>query len=67
MPGNEACANCHRAIFDAYARTAMARASGPATQDFKPGEFQHEASGVRYRVYEENGEAWLGFDRIGEP
>jgi tetratricopeptide (TPR) repeat protein len=45
----------------------MARASGPATQDFKPGEFQHEASGVRYRVYEENGEAWLGFDRIGEP
>ena len=44
----------------------MARASGPATQDFQPGEFQHEASGMHYRVYEENGDAWLSFDRSGE-
>ena len=45
----------------------MARGSGPATQGFIPGEFMHAASGVRYRVYLENGEAWMSFDRDGEP
>ena len=44
----------------------MARASGPATQDFLPGEFQHAASGMHYRVYEEDGDAWLSFERSGE-
>jgi len=66
VTGSEACAKCHRAIFDAYAGTAMARSSGPAMRDFLPGEFQHAASGIRYRVYEENGNAWLSFDRTGE-
>jgi tetratricopeptide (TPR) repeat protein len=63
--GSEACAKCHAKISGTYASTAMARASGPATQEFLPGEFQHAASGVRYRVYLENGEAWLSFDREG--
>jgi Flp pilus assembly protein TadD len=61
--GSEACAKCHAKIFETYSQTAMARASGPATQDFLAGDFQHAASGVNYRVYEENGEAWLGFER----
>jgi tetratricopeptide (TPR) repeat protein len=61
--GSEPCAKCHAKISASYATTAMARASGPATQDFAPGEFQHAASGVSYRAYLENGEAWLSFDR----
>jgi tetratricopeptide (TPR) repeat protein len=64
--GNEVCAKCHSKIFDTYSETAMARASGPATQDFLPGEFQHEVSGIHYRVYEENGDAWLSFERSGD-
>ena len=61
--GNEACAKCHAKIFASYSTTAMARASGPATQDFSPGEFQHPDSGIHYRVYLENRDAWLSFDR----
>jgi tetratricopeptide (TPR) repeat protein len=45
----------------------MARASGPATQELIPGEFQHAASGVHYRVYTENYDAWLSFERPGDP
>jgi predicted CXXCH cytochrome family protein len=45
----------------------MARASGPATQDLIPGDFQHVASGVHYRIYAENEVAWLAFDRPGDP
>ena len=66
-PGNEACAKCHRAIFESYSATPMAHASGPATQDFLPGDFLHAASGVHYRVFLENGDAWLSFDRDGDP
>ncbi|MGA2814440.1 MAG: multiheme c-type cytochrome [Candidatus Acidiferrum sp.] len=61
--GSAACAKCHAKISASYATTAMARASGPATQDFAPGQFQHAPSAVSYRVYLENGEAWLSFDR----
>jgi hypothetical protein len=43
----------------------MARGSGPATQDFLPGEFHDPGSGVLYRVYLENGDAWLSFNRDG--
>jgi tetratricopeptide (TPR) repeat protein len=64
--GNEVCAKCHGGIAEKYAGTAMARASGPATQDFMAGEFTHAASGMHYRVYEENDEAWLSFERSGE-
>jgi tetratricopeptide (TPR) repeat protein len=65
--GNEVCAKCHRGISDTYAGTAMARASGPAMQGFLAGELQHAASGVQYRVYEEDGDAWLSFDRSAAP
>jgi tetratricopeptide (TPR) repeat protein len=64
--GSAACAKCHAKIFESYASTAMARASGPATQNFSSGEFQHATSGVHYRVYLEDGDAWLSFDRDGK-
>ena len=45
----------------------MARASGSAMQGFLAGELQHAASGVQYRVYEADGDAWLSFDRSAAP
>lgn len=65
--GNDACKSCHADIYRSYSLTAMARASGPATQELMPGEFQHAASGVHYRVYTENDAAWLSFERPGDP
>src|SRR5579864_7094211 len=65
--GNQACAACHSAIYESYQRTSMARASGPAIDGFMPAEFTHKASGVHYRIYTENGRAWLSFDRPGDP
>jgi predicted CXXCH cytochrome family protein len=65
--GSDSCKTCHAAIFTSYSQTAMAHASGSATQDLIPGDFQHAASGVHYRVYAENDAAWLSFDRPGDP
>jgi hypothetical protein len=45
--GSQQCHGCHAAIAEAYARTAMARSSGPAVS-VPPGEFT--ASGQHYRV-----------------
>ena len=59
------CDACHELIVRSYADTAMARASGPALEALIPGEFLHPPSGVRYRIYEENGKAWLSFERNG--
>ena len=65
--GNEACARCHAAIFESYRQTAMAHASGPATENLIAGDFLHKKSGVAYRIYQENGKVWLSFDRPGDP
>ena len=66
MLGNEACAKgCHSVIYATYVTKPMARGSGPATQDFLPGEFRDRGSGVFYCVYLENGDAWLSFNRDG--
>jgi tetratricopeptide (TPR) repeat protein len=65
--GNEACAKCHAAIFESYKNTPMAHASGPATDNPMTGEFSHQASGVDYRIYSDNGKVWLSFDRPGDP
>jgi predicted CXXCH cytochrome family protein len=64
--GNHACARCHAQITDSYSRTSMALASGPAAQNLSSADFLHPASGVHYRIYEENGRAWLSFDRPGD-
>ncbi len=65
--GDQACARCHSAIYESYQRTSMAHASGPAIDGFRPAEFTHKNSGVHYRIYTENGRAWLSFDRPGDP
>jgi Tfp pilus assembly protein PilF len=61
--GNQACASCHQAIYDSYARTAMARTSGPALGNVIEGTFRHEASGVSYRIYREGAAAFLSYER----
>jgi tetratricopeptide (TPR) repeat protein len=58
-----ACAKCHRHIYDSYERTPMARASGPAADGLIPGDFAHAASGIRYRLFLKDGQAWLSYQR----
>jgi hypothetical protein len=65
--GNQPCARCHSSIYESYQRTAMARASGPAIETLLPAEFAHKPSGVHYRIYTEEGQAWLSFERPGDP
>ncbi len=65
--GNEACAKCHASIFESYQRTAMAHASGPATDHPIAGDFLHKKSGVNYRIYTQDGKVWLSFERPGDP
>jgi tetratricopeptide (TPR) repeat protein len=65
--GNEACAKCHTSIFESYERTAMAQASGPASDNLIAGDFLHKKSGVDYRVYAQDGKVWLSFERPGDP
>lgn len=64
--GNEACAKCHAGIYESYVQSAMARSSGPASENFIPGEFRHQPSGVNYAIYSEDGKAWLSFERRGD-
>jgi predicted CXXCH cytochrome family protein len=65
--GNQACAKCHAPIYESYMRTAMASASGPATESLIAGEFTHKPSGVHYKVASEDGKVWLTFGRLGDP
>jgi len=65
--GNAACARCHTAIAESYSRTSMAHASGPATEDLMPADFTHKKSAVHYRIYSQDGHAWLSFERPGDP
>src|SRR5450432_1607958 len=65
--GNEACASCHRGIYDSYSRTPMARTSGPAWPNLIEGTFRHAPSGVEYRVFAEGDKAYLAYGRPGDP
>lgn len=65
--GEAACSQCHSAIVASYSNTAMAHASGPASQSPITGSFVHQQSGVAYRVYEEGGKLWLEFKRANAP
>ena len=47
-------------------KTVMARASGPAADGLITGEFDDKVSGVRYRVYEQNGRVWMSYQRDGQ-
>ena len=64
--GNQACAKCHASIFESYQRTAMAHASGPATEHPLTGDFVHKKSGVHYRIYSDEGKLWLSYERPGD-
>jgi predicted CXXCH cytochrome family protein len=57
------CASCHRAIYDKYQQTSMARGSGVATDGLLPGQFHHALSGVDYKVFARNGTAWMSYSR----
>lgn len=61
--GSEACASCHADIYRSYMKTAMARASGPATDGLIAGDFQHTRTGIHYRIYGQDSKVWLSFDR----
>jgi Cytochrome c554 and c-prime len=65
--GNEVCERCHASIYQSYASTPMARASGPAKQNFIPADFVHSKSGIHYRIYVEDNRVWLSFERPGDP
>ena len=61
------CAKCHRQIYDSYQQTPMARGSGPAADGLIPGDFVHAASGVHYRLFLQDGRAWLSYQRPNAP
>jgi Tetratricopeptide repeat/Cytochrome c554 and c-prime len=63
--GSEACSSCHAEIAKSYAKTAMATASGPAAEGLVTGEFTHENSQTRYRVYEQDGKVSMSYERRG--
>ncbi len=58
-----ACAGCHAAIVESYSETSMARGSGPALAAFNPGSFTDTHSGVSYRVFQRDGQAWIDATR----
>jgi tetratricopeptide (TPR) repeat protein len=64
--GNEACAKCHAGIYQSYARSAMAHASGPAAEALVAADFAHKRSGVNYRIYTDSEKVWLSFERPGD-
>jgi hypothetical protein len=64
-PGNDACVRCHPEISSSYQKTVMARASGAASDGLMTGQFDDKASGVRYRVYQQDGRVWMSYERGG--
>jgi Tetratricopeptide repeat/Cytochrome c554 and c-prime len=61
------CGKCHVRIYTDYLRTHMANASGAAVEGLETGSFRHAASGIEYRMFEEDGAAWLSYERAGRP
>src|ERR1700751_829004 len=59
--GDNLCSNCHSGITSAYARTAMAQASGLASEKPIEGEFFHKKSKIDYRVKKQGDKLWLDF------
>jgi len=60
---DSACAECHQQIYDRFRTTAKARGSGDALQALLPGSFHHDPSNVSYRVYQQDGVAWMSYSR----
>ncbi len=57
------CASCHRAIYEKYERTPMARASGRAADGLIAADFHQESTGVEYRIRRAGKDAELSFAR----
>jgi hypothetical protein len=61
------CESCHKEIYEKYERTPMARASGTAMAGLLQGGFFHAPSGIRYKVFSRDGNAWMSYDREDAP
>ena len=64
--GSAVCAECHRAIYDTYRQTPMARSSGragdpPSPEKFARAAFDHAPTGFQYRVSRKDGAYLLEF------
>jgi predicted CXXCH cytochrome family protein len=57
------CASCHKAIYERYEQTAMARGSGVATDALLPGSFHDKTSGIDYSIFLRDGAAWMTYAR----
>ncbi|MGZ4789180.1 MAG: tetratricopeptide repeat protein [Terriglobales bacterium] len=62
-----ACAACHKKIYDSYQQTIMAKASGKAADGLVTGDFFHQPSRVKYRVFEKDGRTWMSYEREPDP
>ena len=65
--GSAVCASCHRAIYDSYRTTPMARSArkldaGTVPERFDRASFTHASSGYRYRVVVRDSGYILDFD-----
>lgn len=60
---DDACVPCHAKIVASYRRTAMGAGSGLAGAALDEGSFTHVSSGVHYRVYQQDGHAWMSYSR----
>jgi predicted CXXCH cytochrome family protein len=69
--GSRACLTCHAGIYKSYSETPMGHASGKvgdaALHNASPGEFFHALSGVRYRVFSEQGDSYFEFRKNTSP
>jgi predicted CXXCH cytochrome family protein len=61
--GNAVCARCHESIARSYALTPMANSSGDVSADIVEASFS--SSGIRYRVFSDEGKVYLEYERIG--
>ena len=69
--GSDACAVCHRAVFDSYRQTPMAASSGETGRAATPESFAHAAfthrpSGFRYRVYRNRQGTFVEFEKAAD-
>jgi predicted CXXCH cytochrome family protein len=60
------CGKCHQDIFRKYLGTPMANASGLASDRIFTGGFRHAASGIDYRISDQDGTLWLNYSRPGD-
>jgi hypothetical protein len=68
--GSQACSTCHAGIYKSYSETPMGQASGKvgeAAADAPLGEFFHAPSGVRYRIFREQGDSYFEFRKNTSP